>query len=76
MLGLLITLIILSVVIITISLLMSGDSQGFSGALVGSSDLDLFKVSKERGAKKALKWSMMTLGICLMIGSIILRIYM
>ena len=76
MLGILITLLVLSFVILTISLLMSGDSQGFSGALVGSSDLDLFKVSKERGGKKILKRTMFVLGICLMIGAIIVRVYM
>ncbi|MCP4336334.1 MAG: preprotein translocase subunit SecG [Mycoplasma sp.] len=76
MLALLIILIFLSLVTIIISLLMSGDSQGFSGALVGSSDLDLFKVSKEQGSKKALKWTMMILGICFMLASIIVRFYM
>ncbi len=76
MLALLIILIFLSLITIIISLLMSGDSQGFSGALIGSSDLDLFKISKERGSKKALKWTMMTLGICFMIGSVIVRAYM
>ncbi|CAM9101356.1 preprotein translocase subunit SecG [Mycoplasma marinum] len=76
MLGILIVLIILSIVILVISLLMSGDSQGFSGALVGSSDLDLFKVSKERGGKKILKRVMFVLGISLMIGAIIVRVYM
>ncbi len=76
MLGILIALLVLSFIIITISILMSGDSQGFSGALVGSSDLDLFKVSKERGGKKILKRVMFALGIGLMIGAIIVRIYM
>ncbi|CAM9096210.1 preprotein translocase subunit SecG [Mycoplasma todarodis] len=76
MLGILITLLVLSFVIIGISLAMSGDSQGFSGALVGSSDLDLFKVSKERGGKKILKRVMFGLGILLMVGAIIVRVYM
>ncbi|TCG11166.1 preprotein translocase subunit SecG [Mycoplasma todarodis] len=76
MLGILITLLVLSFVVIGLSLLMSGDSQGFSGALVGSSDLDLFKVSKERGGKKILKRVMFGLGILLMIGAIIVRVYM
>lgn len=47
-----IILVILSILIIIISFIMSPDSNGFSGALVGSGDLDLFKVSKERGVKK------------------------
>ncbi|WP_255483449.1 preprotein translocase subunit SecG [Mycoplasma sp. Pen4] len=67
-------LIIVSIVIIVISFMMSPDSNGFSGALVGSGDLDLFKTSKERGLKKVLKWSMIVLGFILFIVSIILRI--
>ncbi|UUM19623.1 MULTISPECIES: preprotein translocase subunit SecG [unclassified Mycoplasma] len=70
-----ILLIIISFFIIVISLLMSPDSNGFSGALVGSGDLELFKVSKERGVKKILKYSMMILGALVLIGSIVLRIY-
>ncbi|UUD36496.1 preprotein translocase subunit SecG [Mycoplasmopsis citelli] len=73
--ALTIVLIIISFFIIIISLLMSPDSNGFSGALVGSGDLDLFKVSKERGVKKILKYSMFTLGALLLIGSIVIRIY-
>ncbi len=67
-------LMIVSFLIIFISLLLAPDSNSFSGALVGSGDLDLFKVSKERGIKKLLKWSMYSLGILLFIFSIALRI--
>lgn len=66
-------LMIVSFLIIFISLLLAPDSNSFSGALVGSGDLDLFKVSKERGIKKLLKWSMYSLGILLFIFSIALR---
>jgi preprotein translocase subunit SecG len=48
-------MVIIAVILIIISILTSGDSNSFSGALVGSSDLDLFKVSKERGNKKFFK---------------------
>ncbi|UUD35361.1 preprotein translocase subunit SecG [Mycoplasmopsis caviae] len=65
---------ILSVAIIVISLLMSPDSNGFSGALVGSGDLELFKYSKERGLKKVLKYSMLFGGLILMIFAIVLRV--
>ena len=58
-------LMIVSFLIIFISLLLAPDSNSFSGALVGSGDLDLFKVSK---------WSMYSLGILLFIFSIALRI--
>ena len=64
----------IAVVLIIVSFIMAPDSNSFSGALVGSSDLDLFKQSKERGYKKILKWSMFALGIALMVGSIVVRV--
>ncbi|ATO30807.1 preprotein translocase subunit SecG [Mycoplasmopsis bovirhinis] len=70
-----IILVILSILIIIISFIMSPDSNGFSGALVGSGDLDLFKVSKERGVKKIIKYSMMIFGFLLLILSLVLRIF-
>ncbi|MDJ1645827.1 preprotein translocase subunit SecG [Mycoplasma sp. M5725] len=67
-------LIILSIFILIISLIMSPDSNAFSGALVGSGDLELFKFSKERGFKKWIKWSMFAFGILLFILTLSLRI--
>lgn len=66
-------LIIISFCILFLSLLLAPDSNSFSGALVGSNDLDLFKVSKERGIKKIIKWSIYTLGILLFVLAIVLR---
>ncbi len=62
-----------SIIIMIVSMIMSPESNSFSGAIVGSSDLDLFKVSKERGTKKFLKWLMFSLGIGLMIFTLIVR---
>lgn len=50
-----ILLALLSVLIIVISLIMAPESNAFSGALVGSSDLELFRSSKELGFRKFLK---------------------
>ncbi|EFF41253.1 preprotein translocase subunit SecG [Mycoplasmopsis alligatoris] len=75
MIALVIFMIILSVIIIIVSFIMSPDSNAFSGALVGSGDLDLFKTSKERGVKKILKYTMFTLGIVLLIAALVLRIF-
>ncbi|QKT05368.1 preprotein translocase subunit SecG [Mycoplasma sp. OR1901] len=66
-------LILSSFIIILISFAMSPDSNGFSGALVGSGDLELFKNSKERGIKKVLKYSMMFFGFILFALAIILK---
>ncbi|WP_127942769.1 MULTISPECIES: preprotein translocase subunit SecG [unclassified Mycoplasma] len=63
----------LSFVILIVSLMMAPDSNAFSGAIVGSSDLDLFKISKERGSKKLLKWLMFGLGLALLVISLVIR---
>ncbi|MGL4183514.1 MAG: preprotein translocase subunit SecG [Metamycoplasmataceae bacterium] len=70
-----IILFLLSFFIIVIGFLLSPYSNSFSGALVGSSDLELFSVSKEKGYKKFLKWSMILGGFTLMCCSIIIRIF-
>ncbi|WP_159649022.1 preprotein translocase subunit SecG [Erysipelothrix aquatica] len=49
-----ILLLIVSAVIIILSLLQSGKTEGFTGAFSGSKGLDLFSNSKERGAEKVL----------------------
>ncbi|MFV8475669.1 preprotein translocase subunit SecG [Mycoplasma sp. 654] len=76
MTSLVVVLLIIGFLIIIVSFLMSPDSNGFSGALVGSGDLDLFKHSKERGVKKILKYSMITLGTLIIVGSLVIRILM
>ena len=73
-LAIIIILILISFALIFVSFLLASDSNSFSGALVGSNDLDLFKVSKERGIKKVLKWSMYSLGTLLFILAIVLRV--
>ena len=69
-------LFIVALLIIIVSFIMSPDSNSFSGALVGSSDLELFKEKKERGSKIFIKWLMFGLGATLMIGAIIVRALM
>lgn len=73
-LAIIVILILISFALIFVSFLLAPDSNSFSGALVGSNDLDLFKVSKERGIKKVLKWSMYSLGALLFILAIVLRV--
>ena len=66
----------IALLIIITSLIMSPDANTFSGALVGSADLELFKDKKERGYKVIIKWVMFSLGISLMVGTIIVRALM
>lgn len=70
-----VVLFVLSFLIIIVGFLMAPDSNSFSGALVGSSDLELFSQSKERGYKKFLKISMIVLGILIFISAILIRIF-
>lgn len=68
-------LFIISFLMIIVGFLMAPDSNSFSGALVGSSDLKLFSQTKEKGWKKFLKWSMIVLGLIIFSVTIIIRIY-
>ncbi len=72
---LMISLLVISIFLIFIGFLMSPYSNAFSGALVGSSDLELFNHSKEKGYKKFLKWSMIVSGFLLIAVVVIIRIY-
>ena len=63
----------IGIIVIIISFIMSPNSNSFSGALVGSSDLELFKESKERGFNKWIKRMMLSLGLMMMIIAIVIR---
>ncbi len=54
-------LLIVSAILIILSLLQSGKSDGISGAFTGNGGLNLFANTKERGSEKIL--SNITLGI-------------
>lgn len=58
-----ILLMIISGVIIVLSLLQSGKSDGLSGAFSGGDGLNLFANVKERGAEKVLSYITMVCGI-------------
>ncbi|WP_029608689.1 preprotein translocase subunit SecG [Mycoplasma simbae] len=77
MTGLIISIVLVTVAIfiVIVSLMMSPDSNGFSGALVGSGDLELFKANKERGVKKFMKWSMFTSGIVVIFLALLIKIF-
>ena len=66
-------LFIVSVLLILISLLQGGKSDGLS-AFTGSSDLGLFQNMKERGPEKVISNITMALGIIFFILVIVIRI--
>ena len=68
-----IILLVISVLLILISLLQSGKSDGLA-AFTGSSDLGLFKDIKERGPEKVISIITMVLGILFFVLVIIIKI--
>lgn len=68
-----VVLLIVSVLLILISLLQSGKSEGLS-AFTGSSNLDLFKDIKERGPEKIVSIITMALGVIFFVLVIIIKI--
>ena len=68
-----ILLLIVSVLLILISLLQSGKSDGLA-AFTGSSDLGLFQNIKERGPEKVISTVTLVLGIIFFALVIIIRV--
>ena len=56
-------LLIVSGILIVLSLLQGGKSEGFTGAFTGSFGLNLFANTKERGAEKVISNLTMVVGI-------------
>ena len=68
-----IVLLIVSVLLILVSLLQSGKSDGLS-AFTGSSNIDLFQNVKERGPQKAISVITMVLGLAFFALVVIIKI--
>ena len=66
-------LLVIAILLILISLLQSGKSDGLS-AFTGSGDLGLFQNVKERGPEKVISRITMILGIVFFILVIVIRI--
>lgn len=58
-----ITLLVLSVLIILVTLLQGGKSEGASGAITGGSQMNIFARTKERGPEKILTYITMGLAV-------------
>lgn len=68
-----VVLLVVSILLILISLLQSGKSDGLS-AFTGSGDLGLFQNVKERGPEKTISTITMVLGIVFFILVIVIRV--
>ncbi len=69
-----IILLVVAILLILISLLQGGKSEGLS-AFTGSGDLGLFQNAKERGPEKLISNITMILGIVFFILVIVIRIF-
>lgn len=56
-------LMIVAVLLILLSLLQGGKTEGASGALTGASGINLFQNTKERGSEKVVSRATMIIGI-------------
>lgn len=70
-----IILMIVAVLLILLSLLQGGKTEGASGALTGSSGINLFANSKERGSEKVLSNLTMVIGILFFVLVLVRRIF-
>lgn len=67
-------LMIVSALLVVLSLLQSGKSDGISGAFTGNGGLNLFANVKERGSEKIISNVTLVLGILFFVLVILIRI--
>lgn len=68
-------LMIVSAMLIILSLLQSGKSDGISGAFTGNGGLNLFANTKERGSEKVISNLTLVLGIAFFALVILIRVF-
>ena len=69
-----ILLMVVSVILILLSLLQSGKSDGISGAFTGSGGLNLFANVKERGPEKIISNATLVVGILFFVLVFVIRV--
>ena len=69
-----ILLMVVSVILILLSLLQSGKSDGISGAFTGSGGLNLFANVKERGPDMIISNATLVVGILVFVLVIVIRV--
>ena len=70
-----IVLMVVSVILILLSLLQSGKSDGISGAFTGSGGLNLFANVKERGPEKIISNATLVIEIVFFMLVIVIRVF-
>ena len=67
-------LMLVAVVLIILSLLQGGKSDGLSSAFTGAGDLNLFANTKERGAERIISNATMAVGILFFFLVVLIRV--
>lgn len=67
-------LLIVSALVIILTLLQSGKSEGLSAAFTGGSGSNLFNQTKERGPEKVMSQVTMVVGVLFFILAIVTRV--
>lgn len=70
-----IVLVIISVCLIILTLLQGGKSDGASGAITGSSKMNIFARSKERGSEVIVSRLTLAMGIAFFFAALIVKYF-
>jgi preprotein translocase subunit SecG len=70
-----IVLVIISIVLIILTLLQGGKSDGASGAITGSSKMNIFARTKERGTEVIVSRLTLILGIAFFFAALLVKYY-
>ena len=70
-----IVLVIISVCLIILTLLQGGKSDGASGAITGSSKMNIFARSKERGSEVIVSRLTLAMGIAFLFVALIVKYF-
>ena len=68
-------LVVISVIIILITLLQGGKTNGASGAITGGSKMNIFAKTKERGSERVLSIMTLILGIIFFLFTVLTKYF-
>lgn len=70
-----IVLVIVSVIIIILTLLQGGKSNGASGAITGGSKMNIFAKTKERGSEKVISIATLIMAIIFFLFTLLTKFF-
>ncbi len=70
-----IVLLIISIMLIILTLLQGGKTDGASGAITGGSKMNIFARTKERGSEKVVSYLTLAMGILFFIVTLLVKYY-